>query len=116
MDSRVEKTIGLLEEQLHRTIHYDDIAQKVNLSLPRLRSLFRAETGEPLARYHKTLRMREARRLLQGTFLNLKQIMLKVGINDESHFVRDFEKIYTVSPTRYRAGFLHRADVRESDD
>lgn len=116
MDARVEKTIGLLEEQLHHTVRYNDLARKVNLSLPRLRSLFRAETGEPLARYHKTLRMREASRLLQGTFLSLKQIMLKVGINDESHFVRDFEKIYALSPTKYRAGLLHRPALRDGND
>ncbi|HVF56804.1 MAG TPA: AraC family transcriptional regulator [Pyrinomonadaceae bacterium] len=116
MDPRIEKTIALLEECLHRTVDYDEIAQEVNLSLPRLRSLFRAETGEPLARYHKSLRMREAGKLLQSTFLNLKQIMLRVGINDESHFVRDFKKTYSVSPTQYRARALSLADVRKGDD
>lgn len=105
MDSRVEKTISLLEENLHRSSHYDEIAQVVNLSLPRLRCLFKAETGEPLARYQKALRMREARRLLENTFLNLKQIMLRVGIHDESHFVRDFKRTYNLSPMQYRAQY-----------
>jgi transcriptional regulator GlxA family with amidase domain len=116
MDPRIEKTIGLLEESLHRTVHYDEIARTVNLSLPRLRSLFKAETGEPLARYHKALRMREARRLLEETFLSIKQIMRRVGINDESHFVRDFKKINAVYPTQYRARLLHRRDLRDGND
>lgn len=105
MDSRVEKAIALLEENLHRSVHYEEIAQAVNLSLPRLRSLFRAETGESLARYQKGRRMQAALTLLQNSFLNLKQIMLKVGINDESHFVRDFKKAYKLPPMQYRAQY-----------
>jgi AraC-like DNA-binding protein len=117
MDVRIEKTIALLEKNLHRTLDYDEIAQAVNLSLPRLRSLFRAETGQPLARYQKTLRMREASRLLQNTFLNLKQIMLKVGINDESHFVRDFKRTYKLSPMQYRAQYRRgQSGERNRDD
>src|SRR5215207_10156515 len=103
MDIRVEKILTLLECNLHRTLPSGDIAQTMNLSVPRLRSLFRAEIGQPLARYQKTIRMREARRLLHSTSLSLKVIRLKVGINDESHFVRDFKRTYGLSPTQYRA-------------
>lgn len=103
MDLRIRKVVALLEENPHITLNSVEVAQAVNLSLPRLRSLFRAETGEPLARYQKMLRMREARRLLQDTFFSVKEIMLKVGIQDESHFVRDFKRIYGLTPTRYRS-------------
>jgi transcriptional regulator GlxA family with amidase domain len=103
MDPRILKVVTLLEENPHKTLSPADLAQAVNLSLPRLRSLFRAETGEPLARYQKMVRMREARRLLQDTFFSVKEIMLKVGINDESHFVRDFKRIYGVTPTQSRS-------------
>lgn len=102
MDQRILKVVTLLEEKPHATLGPAEIAQAVNLSLPRLRSLFRAETGEPLARYQKLVRMREARRLLQDTFFSVKEIMLKVGIHDESHFVRDFKRIYGVTPTQCR--------------
>ena len=105
MDTRVEKVLTLLERNLHRTLTSGDMAVAINLSLPRLRSLFRAETGQPLARYQKTIRMREARRLLLHTSLSLKVIRLKIGINDESHFVRDFKRTYGLSPTQYRARY-----------
>lgn len=102
MDPRIQRIIGLLEENLHRQRPAGEITEAVNLSLPHLRCLFRAETGEPLARFQKAVRLREARKLLQDTSLNMKEIRLKVGIKDESHFVRDFKRMYGVTPMRYR--------------
>jgi AraC-like DNA-binding protein len=103
MDVRIRKIVTFLEENVHLTLRPDQIAQVVNLSPPRLRALFRAETGEPLARYQKALKMREARRLLRETFLSVKEITLKVGVNDESHFVRDFKRACGLTPMQYRA-------------
>jgi len=34
--------------------------------------------------------------------LSVKQIMKMVGIRDESHFVRDFQRTYGLSPLTYR--------------
>lgn len=103
MDFRVQRVIALMEGNLHRMPGPDEIARTVNLSVPRLRALFKAETGESLARYQKAMRMRKAVRLLEETFLNVKEITQRVGILDESHFVRDFKRIYGLSPTKYRA-------------
>jgi AraC-like DNA-binding protein len=48
--------------------------------------------------------MEHAKRLLETTFLSVKQVMTEVGATDESHFVRDFKAHYGVSPTRFRLG------------
>lgn len=52
--------------------------------------------------YLKALRMEKAKHLLETTFLSVKQVMKVVGIRDESHFVRDFQRIYGLSPLAYR--------------
>lgn len=80
----------------------EEFAQAVNLSQARLRYLFKAETGVTPAQYLKSLRMRKAKELLEETFLNVKQIMLQVGVKDQSHFVRDFRDLYGHTPTEYR--------------
>ena len=46
--------------------------------------------------------MKEATVLLSTTFLSVKEIMVRVGFGDESHFVKDFKKIYGITPTEYR--------------
>jgi two-component system response regulator YesN len=107
MDQRVQKVLRLMEEDLSRRLTPAEIARAVNLSPAHLRYLFKAETGMSIMQYQKRLRLEEARRLLENTFLSGKEIMNRIGITDESHFVRDFKQSYGMTPAQYRA--RHRA-------
>jgi transcriptional regulator GlxA family with amidase domain len=113
MDQRVEKAIRLMQEDLRRKLLPSEIAAAVNLSLAHLRYLFKAETGMSPAQYLRSLRMQEAGRLLKTTFLNVKEVMYRIGVSDESHFTRDFKKVYGLSPAQYRT--RHRALGLEND-
>jgi len=41
----------------------------------------------------------------------VKEIAYQVGLNDESHFVRDFKSTYGFSPALYRSNFKNKATV-----
>jgi len=86
------------------------MARSVNLSTSRFYYLFTADIKMPPARYLRLLRMQAAKELLETTFLSIKEIVAVVGFNDESHFVRNFKKLYGVTPTE------HRAQVRTSSN
>jgi AraC family transcriptional regulator, arabinose operon regulatory protein len=64
----------------------------VFLSPSRLAHLFKAETGVSPMRYLKTQRMQKAKLLLETTPLSIKEVMIYVGVNDKSHFIKDFKK------------------------
>lgn len=49
--------------------------------------------------------MERAKGLLESSFLSVKEIAFQVGLNDESHFVRDFKSTYGFSPAIYRSQF-----------
>ena len=49
--------------------------------------------------------MERAKDLLESSFLSVKEIAYQVGLNDESHFVRDFKSTYGFSPALYRTHF-----------
>jgi two-component system response regulator YesN len=102
MDQRVQQAIRLMQEKLSRNLIPGEIASAVNLSLAHLRYLFKAETGMSPAQYLRALRMQEAERLLKTTFLNVKEVMHRIGVRDESHFTRDFKKAYGMTPAQYR--------------
>src|SRR5829696_4401941 len=106
MDGRVREAVALMRENLHRELPLSEIAQFVNLSSWRLCHLFKAETGTSPTHYLKWLRMQRAKDLLETTFLSVKEIRDKVGVRDESHFVRDFKGFYGLSPMQYRISFL----------
>jgi AraC-like DNA-binding protein len=101
-DPRVARTQSLICSQMHRRITLPALAAETGLSVSRLSHLFKGHTGRAPARYLKQFRMERARELLETTFLSVKEICARVGLNDVSHFVRDFEKAYGLSPSRYR--------------
>lgn len=102
MDRRVQKVIDCMKANLGDELALGEIARSVNLSPSRLRCLFKAATGMPPAQYLKHLRMQEARELAEKTFLNGKEIMNRLGMRDESHFVRDFKKIHGLTLSQFR--------------
>ncbi len=82
-----------------------EFAQSVNLSVWRLCHIFKSDVGMPPIRYLRQLRMERAKHLLESSFLSVKEIAFQVGLNDESHFVRDFKSTYGYSPALYRSQF-----------
>lgn len=82
-----------------------ELAQSVNLSVWRLCHIFKSDVGMPPMRYLRLLRMERAKFLLESSFLSVKEIAYRVGLNDESHFVRDFKSTYGSSPALYRSHF-----------
>ena len=87
-----------------------DFAQAVNLSVWRLCHIFKSDVGMPPMRYLRLLRMERAKDLLESSFLSVKEIAFQVGLNDESHFVRDFKSTYGFSPALYRSHFKNNGN------
>ena len=106
MDSRIRQAIAFMIENLSRKLTEKDLAHHAGLTAQHFCVLFKAETAETPARYLNRLRMDKARELLERedhSQLSIKEIATTVGCNDLSHFVRDFEKRFGLSPRRYRA-------------
>jgi predicted transposase len=54
--------------------------------------------------------MQQAATLLTTTFLSVKEIVRRIGLTDESHFVRDFKRLYGMTPSEYRNSALLSTD------
>ena len=102
VDRRVQAVIDYMSEDLSRPLRLQEVAHSVNLSASRLQHLFKADTSMTPAQYLKSLRMEKAKQLIDSTFLSTKEIMKRVGMKDESHFVREFKKIYGLPPGTYK--------------
>jgi len=105
LDKRVEKIIAMMREDVRGELSLGEFAQSVNLSVWRLCHIFKSDVGVPPIRYLRLLRMERAKDLLESSFLSVKEIAYRVGLNDESHFVRDFKSTYGYSPALYRSRF-----------
>ncbi len=105
MDPRIWKVEVLVGKNIQRNLHLGDLAAMAGLSVSRMCHLFKSQTGLAPSRFLKVLRMQKAKELLETTSLSVKEITARVGVNDVSHFVRDFERTYRLSPARYRLEF-----------
>jgi transcriptional regulator GlxA family with amidase domain len=107
LDKRVEKILETMRDDVRGEVSLAEVAQSVNLSVWRLCHIFKSDVGMPPIKYLRLLRMESAKGLLESSFLSVKEIAYQVGLNDESHFVRDFKSTYGYSPAIYRAQFRH---------
>ena len=69
-----------------------------------LSTLFHRETGVTLAEYITTQRMRAALKLLISTRLQVQSIAQLCGYPDPNYFIRQFRRLYGMTPLQYRRG------------
>jgi AraC family transcriptional regulator of arabinose operon len=99
-DRRVKACLeNLLELRGPGKIDMTVVARRVNLSPSRLRHVFFESLGISPSRLLKLVRIKRANGLLNGSFLSVKEVMFSVGINDPSHFSRDYERMVGERPS-----------------
>ena len=106
MDPRIQRILSHIEGNFHRELLASDMAEFLNLSVSRFCHIFKSETGMTFRNYLKRLRLEKAKSLLETTNLSVKQIMARVGYNNESYFVRAFKNVHNMTPGEYRKNFL----------
>jgi len=106
MDARVHQLILHLSANLQIQLSTAAMGHLVNLSASHLAHLFKREAAMSPQQFLKHVRLQHARLLLQSTFLSIKEIMVRSGFNDASHFVRDFKRAYGQTPSQYRTSYM----------
>ena len=87
--------------------HRDDTTlEDLCLLLHRSRSyvshLFNQRAGVTLRAYMNTLKLDDARTLLETTHLSVTEIAYTAGFGDTSYFIKLFKEAYGISPLAYR--------------
>lgn len=92
----------LLETRLlqHRTVA--DCAATLAVTPTHLSRVLRAATGQPASRLIEARLMREARRQLAYTSLQVASIAYTLGFADPAHFSRAFSRVEGLSPRAFR--------------
>jgi transcriptional regulator GlxA family with amidase domain len=99
-DARIAFAVRALEGNC--SLEIEDIANQVNLSASRFRHLFKQEMGISPNCFLRQLRLERAKHLVMGSFLTIKEIAAQVGINDISHFVKDYKIRFKEAPSGTR--------------
>ena len=115
----MDKRIAFLKKQLLSNLQHsptiEEMAIAVNLSESHLQQLFKKEFGLSPVQYLRDLRLELAREMLVNSFFQIREIGFKVGMSDQSHFIRAFKEKYGRTPSDYRKRHWAKTESEESD-
>ena len=99
----VEKAINYMRKHVADEISASQLAVEAGCGRSTLFDLFRQKKHTTPHEFHIQLKIDLACRLLQETDMPIKNIAQKVGISNQAHFAKLFNKEKGMSPTEYRA-------------
>ena len=80
-----------------------DVARRFGYNQTYLSSLFKRETGKPLAGFINEVKVDEAKRLLRATDKPIVEIAVALGFSSQNYFQTVFKRFSGLTPEAYRA-------------
>lgn len=91
-----------LQDNYFHLINLAKVARHFDMSVRSFNRRFKLATGKTPLRYLQSLRLGNARDLLQTSNLSIGEVAYRVGYQDLGHFSMLFKKMYHASPHDYR--------------
>jgi AraC-type DNA-binding domain-containing proteins len=104
-DRRVESiktALTFIRENYYNKIYISDLADQVNLNEQYFCRLFKKAIGHSPIEYINEYRIRQAKRLLEETDLQVTEVCLECGFNNLGNFLQEFRKHTGTTPLQYR--------------
>lgn len=93
----------LIEEDITLASNVEKLAEKLNMTTQTFRRHIKSATGQLPKAYLSSLRMTEAKKMLEHTDFSLVEIADICGFTDASNFTRTFRRDFKTTPSAYRA-------------
>lgn len=103
----------IYEKYYDSSICLQNIALTLNMSQKYISKIFKANMSISIPDYINQVRLGKALELLENPKLDIGDIALKIGMENENYFYTLFKKKYGVTPREY---FLNRTIKRAKDD
>lgn len=101
-DFYIREAISFIEQNYKREITIEDIAQCCNLNRSYFGKIFKDTLQITPQEFLIHYRMTKAVEMLKFTNMNIKDISMAVGYQNQLHFSRAFKKEYSISPKEWR--------------
>jgi transcriptional regulator GlxA family with amidase domain len=108
---RLTIVIDRVKADLARPWCVADMAAVLGVTGGQLRRLFAESGNPPPQRLLADLRLSTAAALLRDPSLRVKDVTVRIGISDGSHFCRAFKRRYGLSPIAFQSRVLAGADI-----
>lgn len=102
MHPKISQIIKYINDNYYKPITLADTAEDFYMSPSYLSKLFKNTTNFTFTQYLNSVRVKNAKKLLQNTNYRIIDIAQNTGFTNNTHFTRVFKEIIGVSPTNYR--------------
>lgn len=99
---KIKQAMNYIQENYDKDLNMAVVSNHISMNYSLFSYLFKEYTGSNFVNYLKSIRMEEARKLLEKTDMRIMEISAKVGYENEKHFMKIFKASYGVSPSEYR--------------
>ncbi len=96
------KTIKIIGNEFGKDLKLNEIANRLNVSVPYLSRVFRESTGKNFKEYLIEYKVEKSKELIKNTNRSIQEIATTVGYSDPNQFIRIFKKYESITPTQYR--------------
>lgn len=103
-----------MESHYAENITLNHLIELTGLSKFRLLRLFTKEKGISPYRYLETIRINQAKRLLEHGILPV-EVAFQTGFSDQSHFTNFFKKLIGLTPKQYMGIFKQTRQIRTEE-
>jgi YesN/AraC family two-component response regulator len=100
--AKIQQAVSYINENYASDLNMAVVSNHISMNYSLFSAEFKNVTGINFVTYLKELRMGEAKRLLTETDLKVNEISMKVGYDNEKHFMKSFKSYVGVSPSEYR--------------
>ena len=104
-DAKASQIDEYIRKNLSGHVLVDVLCRDLGIPKKRLYAISQRNFGMPIGEYIASVRLSEAKRLLETTDLPIQQISYAVGIEDYNYFAKFFKLRVGLSPLKYRKEF-----------
>ncbi|MCG8580695.1 MAG: ATP-binding protein [Bacteroidales bacterium] len=101
----VNRAIQTVEDNMSdASFNVSELVKKMNVSRTLLHMKLRELTGQSTSEFIRTIRLKQAAKLLKQGELNVSEVTYQVGFNDPKYFSKSFKSLFGVTPTLFQKG------------
>jgi two-component system, response regulator YesN len=99
---KIQKAVTYIHENYNKDLNMAVVSNHISMNYSLFSYVFKQYTGMNFVNYLKSIRISEAKRLLEETDYKIIEISNKVGYENEKHFMKTFRSVCGVSPSEFR--------------
>lgn len=91
-----------MKQHIGAKFEIEELAAQQHISVSHYSRSFKLKTGSSPINYFNQLKIQKACQYLYFTDLNIKEICIELGMDDQYYFSRLFSKVMGISPSKYK--------------